>query len=137
MGLTAVGYDPAGAIPITSDNYLWQFYMTPGTFWQPPPGGQPPGDYDLFVTSGFFPLKAGQTERIAMSVTLGNDVADALRNKAVAQTTYDFDYQFAKAPNPPKVSAVTGDGFVTLYWDESSEQSIDKYMGEVLSLIHI
>ena len=131
MGLTAVGYDPAGAIPITSDNYLWQFYMTPGTFWQPPPGGQPPGDYDLFVTSGFFPLKAGQTERIAMSVTLGIDEADALRNKAVAQTTYDFDYQFAKAPNPPNVSAVTGDGFVTLYWDESAEQSIDKYMGEV------
>ena len=131
MGLTAVGYDPAGAIPITSDNYLWLFYMTPGTYWQPPAGGQPPGDYDLFVTSGFFPLKAGQTERIAMSVTLGNDVADALRNKAVAQTTYDFDYQFAKAPNPPKVSSVTGDGFVTLYWDESAEQSIDKYMGEV------
>ena len=131
MGLTAVGYDPAGAIPITSDNYLWLFYMTPGTYWQPPAGGQPPGDYDLFVTSGFFPLKSGQTERIAMSVTLGNDVADALRNKAVAQTTYDFDYQFAKAPNPPKVSSVTGDGFVTLYWDESAEQSIDKYMGEV------
>ena len=50
MGLTAVGYDPAGAIPITSDNYLWLFYMTPGTYWQPPAGGQPPGDYDLFVT---------------------------------------------------------------------------------------
>jgi hypothetical protein len=131
MGLTAVGYDPAGSIPITSDNYLWLFYMTPGTYWQPPAGGQPPGDYDLFVTSGFFPLKAGQTERIAMSVTLGNDVADALRNKAVAQTTYDFDYQFAKAPNPPKVSSVTGDGFVALYWDESAEQSFDKYMGEV------
>jgi hypothetical protein len=137
MGLTAVGYDPAGSIPITSDNYLWLFYMTPGTYWQPPAAGQPPGDYDLFVTSGFFPLKAGQTERIAMSVTLGNDVADALRNKAVAQTTYDFDYQFAKAPNPPKVSAVTGDGFVALYWDESAERSIDKYMGEVTNGVDI
>ena len=97
----------------------------------PPEGGQPPGDYDLFVTSGFFPLEAGQTERIAMSVTLGNDEADALRNKAVAQTTYDFDYQFAKAPNPPQVTAVSGNGQVTLYWDESAEQSKDKYMGEI------
>ncbi|HJL74077.1 MAG TPA: hypothetical protein QGF17_01975 [Candidatus Marinimicrobia bacterium] len=131
MGLTAVGYDPAGSIPITSDNYLWLFYMTPGTYWQPPPGGQPPGDYDLFVTSGFFPLEAGQTERIAMSVVLGNDEADALRNKAVAQTTYDFDYQFAKAPSPPNVTAVSGDRKVTLYWDESAEQSLDKYMAEI------
>ena len=131
MGLTAVGYDPAGSIPISSDGYLWLFYMTPGSYWQPPEGGQPPGDYDLFVTSGFFPLEAGQTERIAMSVTLGNDEADALRNKAVAQTTYDFDYQFAKAPNPPQVTAVSGNGQVTLYWDESAEQSKDKYMGEI------
>ena len=131
MGLTAVGYDPAGSIIVTSDGYLWNFYMTPGDFWQPPPGGQPPGDYDLFVTSGFFPLKAGQTERIAMAVVLGNDVADALRNKAVAQTTYDFDYQFAKAPDPPVVTAVVGDGKVTLYWDESAEESVDKYMSEI------
>lgn len=131
MGLTAVGYDPAGSIPISSDGYLWLFYMTPGSYWQPPAGGQPPGDYDLFVTSGFFPLKAGQTERIAMSVTLGNDVADALRNKAVAQTTYDFDYQFAKAPDPPNVTVVSGDGSVTLYWDTRAEQSKDKYMSEI------
>ena len=131
MGLTAVGYDPAGSIPISSDGYLWLFYMTPGSYWQPPAGGQPPGDYDLFVTSGFFPLQAGQTERIAMSVSLGNDVADALRNKAVAQTTYDFDYQFAKAPDPPDVTAVPGDGSVTLYWDTDAEQSKDRYMGEI------
>ena len=131
MGLTAVGYDPAGSIPISSDGYLWLFYMTPGSYWQPPAGGQPPGDYDLFVTSGFFPLQAGQTERIAMSVSLGNDVADALRNKAVAQTTYDFDYQFAKAPDPPDVTAVPGDGSVTLYWDTRAEQSKDKYMGVI------
>ena len=131
MGLTAVGYDPAGSIPISSDGYLWLFYMTPGSYWQPPAGGQPPGDYDLFVTSGFFPLKAGQTERIAMSVTLGNDVADALRNKAVAQTPYDFDYQFAKAPDPPNVTVVSGDGSVTLYWDTRAEQSKDKYMSEI------
>ena len=137
MGLTAVGYDPAGSIPLSSDGYMWLFYMTPGSYWQPPAGGQPPGDYDLFVTSGFFPLKAGQTERIAMSVALGNDVEDALRNKAVAQTTYDFDYQFAKAPDPPNVTAVTDDGTVTLYWDTKSELSKDRYMGEITNNVDL
>lgn len=131
MGLTAVGYDPAGSIPTGSDNSLWTFYMTPGNFWQPPPGGQPPGDYDLFVTSGFFPLEAGQTERIAMAVCLGNNQNDALRNKEVAQTTYDFDYQFAKSPLPPNVTAVAADGKVTLYWDRIAEDSEDRYMSKI------
>jgi hypothetical protein len=131
MGLTGVGYDPAGSIPVGNSLSLWAFYMSPGNYWQPPAGGQPPGDYDLFVTSSFFPLKAGQTERIAMAVTMGNDEADALRNKTNAQTAYDFDYRFAKSPNPPVVSAVPGDGTVTLYWDSSSEDSYDAFMKEI------
>jgi hypothetical protein len=131
MGLTSVAYDAAGTIPVSNNSSLWAFYMRPGDYWQPPEGGQPPGDYDLFVTSGYFPLKKGQTERIAMSVVLGNDESDALRNRLVAQTTYDFDYQFAKAPNPPKVTAVPGDGVVTLYWDRSAESSVDKYMDHI------
>jgi hypothetical protein len=49
----------------------------------------------------------------------------------VAQTTYDFDYQFAKAPNPPKVTAVPGDEVVTLYWDRSAENTKDKYMDNI------
>ncbi len=131
MGLTAVGYDPAGSIPVNNSNQLWHFYLSPGVFWQPPEGGQPPGDYDLFVTSSFFPLKAGQTERIAMAVAMGNNEADALRNRNVAQTTYDFDYQFAKSPIVPNVTAVTGDGRVTLYWDDVAEFSEDKYMAKI------
>ena len=131
MGLTAVAYDAAGTIPVSNDPSLWSFYMKPGDYWQPPESGQPPGDYDLFVTSGYFPLKAGQTERIAMAIALGNNENDALRNKLVAQTTYDFDYQFAKAPDPPKVTAVAGDGMVTLYWDKSAESTQDKYMGNI------
>ena len=62
-------------------------------------------------------MEAGQTERIAMAIMMGNDQQDAIRNKNVAQLTYESDYQIAKAPNPPKVTAVAGDGKVTLYWD--------------------
>jgi hypothetical protein len=127
MGLTAVAYDEAGSIKLDSDKGLWYLYMTPGKFWQPPPGGIT-GDYDLFVSSGFFPLKSGQTERISMAICLGEDENDAIRNKDVAQKTYDEDYQFAKAPIPPNVTAVAGDGKVTLYWDDVAERSFDTYM---------
>ncbi len=128
MGLTRVNYDEAGGIPTGQDAALWLFYMEPGEFWQPPPGGQPPGDYDLFVTSAFFPINAGETKRISMAVALGEDEDDARRNKDVAQQTYDEDYQFAKAPITPKVKAIPEDGQVTLTWDASSETSFDTYM---------
>ena len=45
-----------------------------------------------------------------MAIVMRNDQQDAMRNKNVAQHTYESDYQFAKAPNPPKVTAVAGDG---------------------------
>ncbi|NOZ75683.1 MAG: hypothetical protein GXO90_10005 [FCB group bacterium] len=128
MGLTRVAYDEAGGIPTAQDAALWLFYMIPGEFWQPPPGGQPPGDYDLFVTSAFFPIKAGDTKRISMAVSMGEDVEDARRNKDVAQQTYDEDYQFAKAPLPPHLRAIPGDHKVTLTWDAISEASFDTYM---------
>lgn len=127
MGLTSVAYDRAGSINLDSDNTLWRKYFTPGKFWQPPPGGLS-GDYDLFVSSGYFPLKSGQTKRISMAVCLGADEDDAIRNMEVAQKTYDEDYQFAKQPIPPNVTAVASDGKVTIYWDDISEQSYDSYM---------
>ena len=128
MGLTSVQV-PVGGWNTSSDGALWQYYLTPGNIWQPPPGGEPGGT--LQISSGFFPLKAGQTERIAMAIMMGNDQQDALRNKYVAQTTYESDYQFAKAPDAPNVTAVVGDGQVTLYWDRSAENTTDKYMGKI------
>tara|TARA_B100001964_G_scaffold83789_1_gene94632 strand:- start:3707 stop:8335 length:4629 start_codon:yes stop_codon:yes gene_type:complete len=128
MGLTSVGYDPAGSIPINTSTTMWNSYMKPGNYWD---GVIVSPDNDLFVTSGYFPLKSGQTERISMAICLGNDQSDALRNKTNAQTAYDFDYRFAKSPNPPNVTVVPGDGKVTLYWDSSAENSYDAFMDEI------
>lgn len=127
MGLTAVAYDPAGSIPTGQDINLWHFYMTPGEFWQPEDDFEP-GDRDLFVTSGYFPIPAGETQRIAMAVCLGADTLDARMNKDRAQLTYNEDYQFAKAPLPPNVRAIPQDGKITLQWDDISETSFDTYM---------
>jgi hypothetical protein len=128
MGLTSVQV-PISGWNTSSDASLWQFYLSPGNIWQPPDGGEPGGT--IQISSGYFPLKSGQTERIAMAVMMGNDQQDAIRNKQVAQLTYESDYQFAKAPDPPKVTAVAGDGIVTLYWDKSAESTQDKYMSKI------
>ncbi|MBA65772.1 MAG: hypothetical protein CMG55_08230 [Candidatus Marinimicrobia bacterium] len=130
MGLTSVQKNDGG-FNTASDNSLWTFYLSPGNIWDPPPGGDEPGSVDMQISSGFFPLKAGQTERIAMAIMMGNDQQDAIRNKYVAQLTYESDYQFAKAPNPPIVTALAGDGKVTLYWDNKAELTQDKYMGRI------
>ena len=70
--------------------------------WQPPPGGELGGTLQI---SRYFPQPV---ERIAMAIMI-NDQQDAILNKNVAQLTYESDYQFAKAPNPPKVTAVAGE----------------------------
>ena len=128
MGLTSVGYAPAGGININNSSNLWNTLMKPGDYWD---GVIVSPDNDLFVTSGYFPLKAGQTERIAMAICMGNNESDALMNKSNAQTAYDFDYRFAKSPNPPNVTVVPGNGKVTLYWDSSAESSYDAFMDEI------
>ena len=40
------------------------------------------------------------------------------------------NYNFAKAPDLPSVWAYAGDGYVTLYWDDNAEKSVDIITGE-------
>jgi len=126
MGLTSVTWSEENAGLHNNSSLFWTRVMTPGILEQPVGA-----DNDLYVSSGFFPLKAGQTERIAMAISLGNDQQDALRNRNTAQTAYESDYQFAKSPDVPNVTAVPGDGEITLYWDSASELSEDAYMAEI------
>ncbi|MFQ6618674.1 MAG: hypothetical protein ACE5QV_08310, partial [Fidelibacterota bacterium] len=58
----------------------------------------------------------------------GEDVNDLVKNKKTVQQIYNADYRFAKPPLKPKLTAVPGDGKVTLYWDDSAEQSYDPFL---------
>lgn len=132
IGITNVQYIPAGGLNLNSDATLWFDLMIPGKFYDP--ASTVPGEYDLLVTSSFFPLKAGQTERMSVAVVLGNGPTDdikrrdVLRNRLRAQETYNVDYQFAKAPLIPTLTAVPGDKKVTLYWDDVAEQTYDSFI---------
>lgn len=130
IGLTAAAYMNSSVnIASMQDATLWRHFMTPGVFFDP--SIQLEGDYNLHVTSGYFPLAQGQTESISMAINMGVDQEDALRNKEVAQKTYDLDYKFATAPRPPTLSVAVGNGNVTLYWDETAEGSFDRYMADL------
>ena len=148
IGLTNVQYLPAGAINFTqtADVFFWAKFMIPGSFVNP--ALIPTGEYDLFVSSGIFPLNPGQIERISCAVVIGNAIrcpgnadftgakADALRKRTYALLAYEEDYQFAQAPLEPTVTAVAttnerGRPQVTLYWDEIAEQSVDRFLSGI------
>lgn len=142
IGITNVQYVPAGGIDYQriSDKELYNRFMIPGLFYDPNvlTSG---GDFDLFVSSGLFPLKAGQTERISYAVILGEDnrnaggfqerFRDILTKRNNALNAYLADYRFAQAPLSPTVTAVPGDGKVTLYWDTRAEDSFDNFMADI------
>jgi len=54
---------------------------------------------------------------------------DAVRKKKTVQQIYDANYRFAQPPNPPKLTAIPGDGKVYLYWDDAAERSYDRFFG--------
>lgn len=145
IGVTNVQYNVAGGINFgtTADIYYWSEFMFPGKFVDPAVLkqviGTSGGDYDLFVSSGFFPLKAGQTERVSYSVVMGNATqagnadqsgakADALRKRQIAQQAYNENYQFSTVPLEPTLTAVASDHRVTLYWDNIAESTVDRFL---------
>ncbi|MXW63681.1 MAG: hypothetical protein F4Y00_02905 [Bacteroidetes bacterium SB0662_bin_6] len=127
IGITNVRIFGAGTLGIgsSSDRFLFRRFMLPGNFDTELPD---PGDTDITVSSGIFPLKAGQTERISLAVVMGGTQEEALQSRDYALQAYHEDYQFAQAPITPKLRAVPGDGKVTLYWDSISEQSYDQFL---------
>ncbi len=129
IGLTSFQYFvPAGDITMSDDFDMWR-RMKPG-FFQVPRSivnnvairGE---DGDFIYGSGYFPLLAGKTERFSLALAFGMDFPAVLKTKQIAQTIYNANYNFPKPPEKPTVTAVAGDGKVTLYWDRVAEESVD------------
>lgn len=133
IGLTSAVQDPAGAINFStvSDASIWRKFMTPGRFFLP----RPTGEYDTYVSSGFFPIEPGQRQRMAVSVAMAGggitkqaDLESAEVKQNQARTAFESDYQFAQAPLQVTLHAVPGDKRVTLYWDDVAEESEDRFI---------
>ena len=127
IGYTNVQYQGSDQLnsALRSDRAAYNRFLIPGSFYD---GEAVEGDFNLFVGSGTFKLQPGESGRISMAVVLGRDRDDALANRESAQAAYDADYQFAIAPLQPTLKAISGDGKVTLYWDDIAERSFDRFL---------
>jgi hypothetical protein len=126
LGLTGVNlyqWDGANNQQYNDEGY-WNL-MVPGIFTVAQQGG----NYELLFGSGYFPMAAGQTERISMGLICGLTRPELLSNTQNVALAYNNNYNFAKAPNVPTVRAVPGDNRVTLFWDDFAEQSEDPITG--------
>ena len=130
IGITNVQVFGANTLDLsnTADQTLFNTFMLPGELELERP---PAGDNDLAVSSGLFPLRAGQIERISLAIVLAAGRDEALQGRDYALSAYSEDYQFAQAPLTPTVVAVPGDGRVTLYWDTKAEESVDSYLESI------
>ncbi|MEO9885578.1 MAG: hypothetical protein ABJR05_05175 [Balneola sp.] len=138
IGVSRAQIFPEGVLQVNDDNALWSNYLKPGEF--DITGTQGTGQ-DIYVSSGLFPLRKGQTERFAVAITAAasssasgtaaQDRDQLNRNLFQARQAYAADYQFAVAPDQPILKAVPGDGKVTLYWDTRAEDSFDRYLNRI------
>ncbi|MGF1671404.1 MAG: hypothetical protein ACFCU6_13225 [Balneolaceae bacterium] len=136
LGVTRATIFPAGSLNANLDARIWNNRMIPGTFDR---AADPGTDSDLFVSSGLFPLNRGERQGFAVAITAvqtnsptrQGDRDQSFRNLAQANVAFEADFQFARAPDPPIVTAVPGDGFVTIYWDDSAEDSFDRFLARL------
>lgn len=83
----------------------------------------------ILFGSGPFPLKINTSERFSVALVFGSDLEDMVFNKETVQQIYNANYNFAKPPYKPTLTAVAGDKKVFLFWDGIAEESRDPFLG--------
>ena len=125
IGLTSFTLYYWPDIPRSNDQLVWEA-ITPGYLDDLLQNT----NTELLYGSGYFPLKPGNIERFSLGIMLGDNRDDFYENKKWVAKAYSENYNFAKSPNIPNVTAVAGDKKVTLMWDDLAEKSIDPITGE-------
>jgi len=121
LGLTSFTAAAYPGIVMDNDESVW-LQTIPGNFSEI---GQTVDLTFLYATAYFQmpPLGDPNNQRkFAIALVMGEDYDDLLRNAKTMQKIYDADYNFAKPPEKPTVTAVAGDHQVTLYWDKRAEE---------------
>ncbi len=86
-----------------------------------------PGDNIFNFDTGPMDLTVDQAQRFSMAVLFGNTLDDIILSAQTAQRILEASYRFSKPPDKPHLTAVPGNGRVTLYWGTIAEQSVDPF----------
>jgi hypothetical protein len=126
IGLTSFSVFEYGTVWASQDEDIWRKMVSgiiDSTFDQTK-------DNVFMYASGPIQMVRGDSRRFSIALFFGYDIQDLYRNARTIQEIYDAGYRFAKAPNKPHLTAVAGNGKVTLYWDSSAEDSRDPIYGK-------
>ncbi len=86
-----------------------------------------PGDNIFNFDTGPMNLERLQSQRFSMSILFGDNLDALVLNAETSQRILESSYRFAKPPDKPTLTAVPGNGRVTLYWDTKAEKSFDPF----------
>ncbi len=133
VGLTS-WYLRQGSGGMANDQEFWDVSLQPDTFDEM----ANVTDIAFVYGSGFVRFADNErTNRYAIALAFGNDFPDILRNKRTIQVIYDNDYNFAKPPLQPTLTATAGNGRVFLNWDNIAERSTDPIYGKDFSAYYV
>ncbi len=82
------------------------------------------------MASGPYHLGRGDTLTFYTAMVAGSNKEELYTYLKSAQKILAYNFDIAKPPATPTLSAHAGDGYVTLYWDDAAEHSLDNYSGE-------
>ena len=79
----------------------------------------------FLFASGPFRLPAGARERFSLALGWGSNLTELKTTVKIVSQIYKANYVFAVPPPTPTVHAFTGDGYVTLTWNNEAETAFD------------
>lgn len=87
-------------------------------------------DVVAIMSSGPYTLPVGDTLRFVTAIVAGSNLGQLLSNTLMALKAAELDFEMAKPPSAPTLTAVAGDGRVTLFWDNVPESERDPFSNE-------
>ena len=138
IGLTGFAIFPVHTYELHSEEQNWDVFKAALPARE---GLQVTANLGMFFSSGPFVVTPGQTENYSMALLFGEDMVhsdpevgdhlgDLAPTKKTVQSIYDADYTFAVPPDKPILTAIAGDGKITLTWNKKAEQSFDPFLQE-------